>query len=602
MADITYNVLVNLETKGNLTASLGGLNQRIGGLQSAATGVGHVIGGMVEGMRGAFEGVVESVGSVVSSLAKIGAVTAFGAITYGAFKLNRELEDTNMWFAGLFKSQGLANTMSEGMEAGTRLMSQMRKDAASLPGEFSDLKNIMQGSIMAGLNAGLSPAKLEKISAQAMAMTAGQIPSEVVGRELGLMLGGRVTASNTLARMLVGGDRIKELRHMSNDDRVKTITDALQKWNPAIDTMKTSFTAMWTTTIDGAKRFLEVMTKPLFNIGKSFLKEFSFLDENGELGGRARYWAENLGQHLTNAVQWGRAKIEEWFPAIKHFATEAFYELKNIWIQIAPIVEGLTSKIKNMMESGSIIEKIEQLLKLYAASKVVGGFQSLIPSGGSLFSLANLAFGGGGGIGAAGIGGMAAVGGTAALLGGAAIAGAIDNVTNSASVYHEMTVNELAIMTEASKSLTFAFDLAREQADGLGVVLTTVGAGISLVLPLFAGIGKAFHDIINDVGQGIGNLIKEFTGPIDLVGRAHHEIRDKELHRKVDAVKNDVLNKTVPGAGGGGGGVHVDKVEINISSNQDPSRIARMTISHLAELKKRTKISPYATNFSAVTK
>jgi hypothetical protein len=53
------------------------------------------------------------------------------------------------------------------------------------------------------------------------------------------------------------------------------------------------------------------------------------------------------------------------------------------------------------------------------------------------------------------------------------------------------------------------------------------------------------------------------------------------------------------GAGGGGGGVHVARVEITVSSNQDPNRVARVIASHLADLARYRKSSAYVPNFSA---
>jgi len=610
LADITYNVLVNLDTKGNLTASLGGMNRQIGSMQSAATGVGHAIGGVVNGLRGAFEGVVESIAGVVSSVAKIGAVTGFAALTYGAFKLNRELEDTNMWFAGVFRANGLTNNMQEGMEAGARLMDRMRKDAAQLPGEFGDLKNIMQGSIMSGLSAGLSPDKLEKMSAQVMAMTAGQVPSQVVGRELGLLLSGRVTATNTVGRMLFGAGHMKELRNMSNEQRVEEITKALGKWQPAIETMKTSFTAMWTTTIDGAKRFLEVLTKPMFNVAKQFLGEFSFLDENGELGGRARYWAQTLGQRLANAMVMAHDKILEWWPSIKHFATEAFFELRDIWLKLEPIVEGFGSKLKGLMDTGQLVPTIEKILALYAGSKMMGGLGAIMPSGGSLLSIANI-LGGGGGMGGmgglfgGGMGAMAGAGGVALVSAGVALASMFHVLTDSTSEFHAVSMRYTDQIGHNFESMKGGFELL---GDAISPVINALGTLDLGMISLYTHIGS----LVSEIAKGIGHHIKDTADALSEtflgksydeavgVGLKHKEIKDKSVGKKVEEIHKDLLKQTVNGAGGGGGGVHVDKVEINIASNADPSRIARMTVAHLAELKRRTGVSPYSKNFSRV--
>ena len=67
-----------------------------------------------------------------------------------------------------------------------------------------------------------------------------------------------------------------------------------------------------------------------------------------------------------------------------------------------------------------------------------------------------------------------------------------------------------------------------------------------------------------------------------------------------ESVLRDALSAHVKvGGGGGGGGVHVDRVEITISSNQDPNRVARVVAGHLADLARYRKSSPYVPNFSA---
>jgi hypothetical protein len=59
--------------------------------------------------------------------------------------------------------------------------------------------------------------------------------------------------------------------------------------------------------------------------------------------------------------------------------------------------------------------------------------------------------------------------------------------------------------------------------------------------------------------------------------------------------------KAIPetGAGGGGGGTHIQKVEIVVSSNQDPSHIARVVGARLSELARHPRASRSVPNYSA---
>ncbi|HEX7464456.1 MAG TPA: hypothetical protein VF382_06145, partial [Actinomycetota bacterium] len=56
-----------------------------------------------------------------------------------------------------------------------------------------------------------------------------------------------------------------------------------------------------------------------------------------------------------------------------------------------------------------------------------------------------------------------------------------------------------------------------------------------------------------------------------------------------------------PGAarhGGGGGGTNIAKVEIVVTSNQDPSRIAQAMVDELGKLSRFRRSSSYVPNYS----
>lgn len=83
----------------------------------------------------------------------------------------------------------------------------------------------------------------------------------------------------------------------------------------------------------------------------------------------------------------------------------------------------------------------------------------------------------------------------------------------------------------------------------------------------------------------------------------HTEVESKFEYRPfpkaTDAGPEPEKPSTKKGAGGGGGGTHIQKVEIVVSSNQDPSRIARMVGDHLEKLSRFPTSTRFATNPSA---
>ena len=117
MSDLSYNVVVNLTTRGTLTASLGDLNSRIHSTQYAITGLQSTFGNIGRSISGVFEGAVESVANLGFKLADLGAVAAFGGLAASVTGLNSKLEETQMSIAAIFTANGISDNMQQGMEA-----------------------------------------------------------------------------------------------------------------------------------------------------------------------------------------------------------------------------------------------------------------------------------------------------------------------------------------------------------------------------------------------------------------------------------------------------------------------------------------------------
>ena len=113
--------------------------------------------------------------------------------------------------------------MPQGMSVAADVMSQMRKDAAALPGEFRDLVGIFKTISIPGFQAGASVDEIRAVAAQAMAVSQVMgLPMEQASRELAMLLEGRAGAHNVLGMRLAGlaGQRAEAFNKLTAADRL----------------------------------------------------------------------------------------------------------------------------------------------------------------------------------------------------------------------------------------------------------------------------------------------------------------------------------------------------------------------------------------------
>src|SRR5579883_673228 len=264
-ADVTYKVEIELSTKGNLARELGGLGGRADALDSAFAKIGATL-----------DSAIDRAASLVSTMAKIGAVGAGAAITYGVVKLNNELEKTQIALGAIFKANNLTSDIEGGIGLAGGVMKDMRRDAAALPGEFKDLVGIFKTVSVPGFQAGASIDELRKLSAHAMAVSAVVgLPMEQTARELAMLMEGRAGAHNVLGMRLagLGGDRAEAFNKLPAAERLAAVRADLEKFAPAIEAYSHSFEGLSSTLIDNAKRFLGAATLPLFDRIKTALSD-----------------------------------------------------------------------------------------------------------------------------------------------------------------------------------------------------------------------------------------------------------------------------------------------------------------------------------------
>ena len=637
MSDTVYRVLIDYELRGDVDRPIARATGKLGELDRANRNVGSALsnlGGKLASFGGAvaeaFTSAVERVGSLGAAVAGMGVVAAFAGITYGATHLNSELEQTNLSLAAIFQAQGYTANFTDAMSLAADEVGKMKQDVKSLPGDLGQLAAIMKTIATPGAQAGLSPDAIRQLSGRAM-LVGGieQLPPELVARELAQLLSGRAGAHNILGtRLGLIGARAQSFNAESASQRAADVGKEFDRFGPAADAFGRSFFANWTTFKDAVKyTLLAPVTSPLFESIKRTVVEVNTWFEENKV--EVSVWAEYIGGRLAGAFEWGKAKVLEWWPAMEAFASQAYGRLVGLWKELEPIVGHVAESIKQSLGDGSALDRVESILKLYGVLKVG---QMAAPFASGAFSVGKAAVGlFGEGAGAAGAGGALAAGeGAGGLLAAAAplaIAlgavaaaayGANEALDDTSFAFHttafDLWTDAKGKMSEATDELSIRFRDVSENVGGLlKPALEDAGMVALGAVDLWANAMKFGVDHIDLFAAQLGATLGPLGTFMSLLLTPHLHTaadtftsnRDYELSPGtfVKAMSDsfaDTQKKLAPkpGAGGGGGGTHIQKVEIVVSTNEEPSRIARRVVDMIADIGRHPTASRYAHNFS----
>lgn len=627
MPDLKYVVDVDLNVDSGSAAKIGRVGDPLGKLQSEAGKVGLAL-------IGGFEGAVEKVGDVVLGMAQIGAAGAAAGVLWG-LHLNESLEKTRISIGAILNATGQVGSISEGMGLASDLMAKMRKDAAALPGTFEDLVGIFKQLSVTGAHAGMDPDQIRKLSQVAMATgTVMGMGSEVVGRQMSMLLEGRAGARNVFgAHLGLIGDEAKKFNAEAPDKRVEKIQQLLAKYAPAIQEFSTSMTAVSTTLLTNVRKFATDATGPLYERVKDSIGQINDWFEKNQ--GTVQKYAAKIGDFLVRGFDLGKAVVMEYGPLLLDFASRAYDELVKVWVDIQPYVKSVGYEIKDFLKSDSSLDKIKTILELYIAAKGVSGAASAV---GFLSPLvkAGIAYAGAEGAGAAGaaaagteaIGGAgtaAAEGGVTALGISAGMAAAalgllvgsvavadhyaaeqqerevavgnelVDSYVNGAARLAHGADDASGLIDKSSQNYLDTFEHLRENSQALadaysaGVdeintaimrVAETSGVILNMNTQLAAAIKDTFVDSKTGIKLAATKLIQDPT-PFDPASAAK---RASERRKE---------------AGKGAGGTVIHKVEISVSTNQNPGQVARAVGAYLAHDSRFRTSSPYTRSFTA---
>ncbi len=623
-ADAKYIVELELKRLGDF--SLDPINKKASTLDDRVRDIkaGFVdLAGRAGGVVGVMDSLVSTTAKVGAGFVAIGAGAAIAAVKESVIGLNAQLESTTMSLGAIFGAQGVTKTVPEGMRLAQDTIAKMRVDAQKLPGEFEDLMQIFTLGATPAFQNGLSVEKWRGLSSQAMAAAkATGMDMGQAARELSHLLEGRAGAQNVFGTKLgFSGDEAKKFNKLGVDERVAALTQALGKYQGAIDLFGSSWDAQTSTLTDNIKQFGLVLGKETFEeIKKTLADVNAWFDANRQ---EINAWASDIGFRLREAFDWGKQKVLEWGPIIIDFATVAYDRLSSFWKEIEPSVQKIAQYLKEALEDpNGTIDKMIVLAKLYVGLKAAQGIGGMLSGGagvasaggsiigavGDAAAAAKLA-GEAGGLGKA-LAGLAvpALAGAAALAGLAAAGVALTWAWTQWEHYQRVKEEGERKLQDASESLSskildtseavtslaeghrnsmLTLEMFETQVEETAAALDPTNAAL---LRLAAADVAAFA--FNAYGGRITDAITE---------KSNTDQGDENFHRFMQRERDAEAAKAANGKHkhpGGGGGTSIQKVEIVVTSNQNPDRIATMVLGKIEQLGRRRTASPYQPNYS----
>jgi len=602
MSDLTYRLVVDLSTRGSLVPATEKLGKAGGDLNKVLGAARDTVGGIAGGLANAFTGAVEGAARLGAVLGAGAAAAGVAGLAYGVTHLNAEAEKAQVSIGAILSAQGMAGGVSEGIARAGELIKDMRRDAAQLPGEFKDLQSFFKLGLTPGAQLGASAQVMEKLSASAMAAAAATgVQMDQAAREFAQLLQGHAGGHNVFGQLLgFSGGEAAKFNALTGDARLKAIEGAVGKYQGSIEHYATTWDALSSTMVDNGKQMLQRLSAPIFTRAKEEMTRANeWFSKNEHTVGR---FTDRMAQGLDAAFGYGLDHIKSWGPAMQSFAQNTGHSLLETWRKIEPMAERLEKLGQRALSDPNLMHKVGSVAGAYGAVKLgttVG--PSVISAVGSLG-------------GAAGLSG-AATGGLGALIMGliAADIGSVGHVlTDSTAWMHDEAVAHWASMKEHFGSAFAHFGNALEKLEPIGVKIADLyGTWIVGQLDRAAYMLDIFAGAIERVAGGVAsaaNVISAKAHAFDKfagLGIFDDEPGAKGTPRRDDfrgllrEIRDDDANARKTPTVKGGGGTHVQKVEIVVSSNQDPSRIARAIIDRISDVGRNPTSSRYVRNWGS---
>lgn len=649
MAGTNYDVVVNYSSTGDLS---GGLEK---GLAKSKSKMNDFIGDFAGSFNSAFDSIASNLVSKLADAGKAAAVAmgaAMGVAIKEGFKFNQESEDSQVAVASIFNQNGIGKGFNEGMNLAGRTMMQMRKDAQELPGEFSDLQNIMTRVASAGASVGLGAWGTEHLASRTMmaaAMTGmkGHGQMDLAGREMSAILEGRATDKMPFFKHLMGADaHAASFNKLSANDRMKQVGQHLDKLEEGKGAVMGTWSTLSSNFMDKLHQGAGAVTYGLFDKAKmtvdrtlnrpdaAMQKKYGMTDAEVSAG-KAKYDARatklveagmKASEWLVKAFDDGIAFFNKWGPAALTFVETIEGGLKKTFGWIDDKAGGISDRLFKFLNDPTAFDKIGHGITTAIALRAGTGVLSAAPG------MANMAamLGGGGSAGLAAVAAPAAIAVGVLAVGAAGLTSAL---LDSDSAFHDIATTVGGDFMSRVKDLGASFvelwDHTKPLAEALGVTLLGVAEALVIafqgVMYAVNGLGLALHnlggwisgsmssgvqraggalegDVMGDLGSELSNdqlALETFRNSVSGATDAIDDLNNRAKGRVIDPNDANIFIKAMTASAEPEKEIKppkvhqtIHKVEIKVEGNEDPDRVADLTLKKLQDLASNPKTSP----------
>ena len=457
------------------------------GRDQGAQAMADKLGVSLTGLQGRLDGAaqaIERVGMAGLSLVGAGALLGVRALTHGVNELNARAESTTLVIAGMLQANSAADSLTSGLTASRDVLTQIRRDAAALPGEAQDFVNVFQLGLPAALQAGMRDARqVAAFTNQFGAIaTAFQVDSQQAGRDLRFMLqghaGAHVAMWNHLSSLI--GKSSEEFNKLSAPQRLAALQRATAHYGDMVNAYGGTWEAATSTIRSAGSELLRVGTAPLFERAKA---------RAGEL---ADYLTRNGPAIELQMERWGVTGAHA-FDLVTEKGRRALTYLRDHWREVV----------------GEIRDSAHSALMLYAGLRVASGAVGAVGFGMQAAGSLTTALGGAGAA-TAGSAGLAAAAGATVAVGAMALAvhdGLFDLDAALLELQPTVDLVKEGWRDFATQARPLIAEAGAELAHSVVGIVTAAGKVAYVLLEFGAGVSRALRWVNEMRTNAVGMLI-----------------------------------------------------------------------------------------------
>jgi hypothetical protein len=290
------------------------------------------VAGQYNNIGNAAERAGSSIHGLVGAAALLGGAAALGAGVRSLIQMHSQAEGMRQSIAGTLQAFGAVDTFEQGLSEGARVMQQINRDAAALPGSAEDYAAVFRTALPAAMSVGFS--HLSEIASFTNQMTAIAIANQEESGEAAMditrILQGRAGVEVRMWRTIqpLIGKTAEQFNHMDANARRTALLGFVQRYQGTLAHMGDTWDAIEGTTSQYLTQITRAATTPIFDAAKRILTQV-----NTQLDG-AQGSIIAIGQSVSTVFAGGLETAFGWAQDLGHELYKiGDYLSKQTWFQ-----------------------------------------------------------------------------------------------------------------------------------------------------------------------------------------------------------------------------------------------------------------------------